>query len=74
MANFYAWARVLRIVDGPDAVHRRTIARELRRTRRSRLRTSSAGFTRARVALGPARHAPSRLAPYARGPQTPSRL
>jgi acyl-CoA dehydrogenase len=29
---FYAWARVLRIVDGPDAVHRRTIARhELRR-------------------------------------------
>jgi len=28
---FYAWARALRIVDGPDAVHRRTIARhELR--------------------------------------------
>jgi len=33
LAGFYAWARVLRIVDGPDAVHRRTIARqELRRT------------------------------------------
>ncbi|GAB46972.1 acyl-CoA dehydrogenase family protein [Mobilicoccus pelagius] len=33
LAYFYAWARVLRIVDGPDAVHRRTIARrELRRT------------------------------------------
>ena len=34
LAYFYAWARVLRIVDGPDAVHRRTIAREeLRRER-----------------------------------------
>ena len=33
LAYFYAWARVLRIVDGPDAVHRRTIARmEMRRT------------------------------------------
>jgi acyl-CoA dehydrogenase len=32
LAYFYAWARVLRIVDGPDAVHRRTIARaELKR-------------------------------------------
>ncbi|MFJ9388945.1 acyl-CoA dehydrogenase family protein [Nocardioides sp. NPDC101246] len=28
LAYFYAWARILRIVDGPDAVHRRTIARE----------------------------------------------
>jgi acyl-CoA dehydrogenase len=34
LAYFYAWARVLRIVDGPDAVHRRSIARqELRRER-----------------------------------------
>ncbi|PUA82794.1 acyl-CoA dehydrogenase family protein [Nocardioides currus] len=34
LAYFYAWARVLRIVDGPDAVHRRGIARhELRRSR-----------------------------------------
>ncbi|MFI5909334.1 acyl-CoA dehydrogenase family protein [Dactylosporangium sp. NPDC051541] len=34
LAYFYAWSRVLRIVDGPDAVHRRTIARaELRRER-----------------------------------------
>jgi len=34
LAYFYAWARVLRIVDGPDAVHRRAIARqELRRER-----------------------------------------
>ncbi|WP_344112124.1 acyl-CoA dehydrogenase family protein, partial [Nocardioides humi] len=34
LAYFYAWARVLRIVDGPDAVHRRTIARaELRADR-----------------------------------------
>jgi acyl-CoA dehydrogenase len=33
LAYFYAWARVLRIVDGPDAVHRRTVARmEMRRT------------------------------------------
>jgi acyl-CoA dehydrogenase len=28
LAYFYAWARVLRIVDGPDAVHRRSIARQ----------------------------------------------
>jgi acyl-CoA dehydrogenase len=32
LAYFYAWARSLRIVDGPDAVHRRTVARrELKR-------------------------------------------
>ncbi|WP_269305826.1 acyl-CoA dehydrogenase family protein [Aeromicrobium sp. HA] len=35
LAYFYAWARVLRIVDGPDAVHRRTIARvEMKKTPR----------------------------------------
>lgn len=28
LAYFYAWARALRIVDGPDAVHRRTVAQE----------------------------------------------
>jgi acyl-CoA dehydrogenase len=34
LAYFHAWARSLRIVDGPDAVHRRSIAREeLRRER-----------------------------------------
>lgn len=34
LAYFYAWARVLRIVDGPDAVHRRTLAvQELKRSR-----------------------------------------
>jgi acyl-CoA dehydrogenase len=34
LAGFYAWARALRIVDGPDAEHRRTIARrELRADR-----------------------------------------
>jgi acyl-CoA dehydrogenase len=26
LAAFYAWTRVLRIVDGPDAVHRRSVA------------------------------------------------
>src|SRR6478672_2531312 len=38
LAYFYAWARVLRIVDGPDAVHRRSIARQelKRQTARSR--------------------------------------
>jgi acyl-CoA dehydrogenase len=34
LAYFYAWSRALRIVDGPDAVHRRSIARdELKRQR-----------------------------------------
>jgi acyl-CoA dehydrogenase len=34
LAYFYTWARSLRIVDGPDAVHRRSIAREeLKRSR-----------------------------------------
>ncbi|MDA8372884.1 MAG: acyl-CoA dehydrogenase family protein [Actinomycetota bacterium] len=34
LAYLYAWARALRIVDGPDAVHRQSIARvELRRKR-----------------------------------------
>jgi len=34
LSYFYAWARALRIVDGPDAVHRRSIARdELKRER-----------------------------------------
>ncbi|MFD7446645.1 acyl-CoA dehydrogenase family protein [Streptomyces sp. NPDC059909] len=28
LAYFYAWARALRIVDGPDAVHRQTISRQ----------------------------------------------
>jgi acyl-CoA dehydrogenase len=28
LAYFYVWARALRIVDGPDAVHRRSVARE----------------------------------------------
>ena len=30
LAYFYAWARSLRIADGPDAVHRRSIARDER--------------------------------------------
>jgi len=34
LAYFYSWARALRIADGPDAVHRRSIARqELKRDR-----------------------------------------
>ena len=28
LAYFYAWARLPRIVDGPDAVHRRSVARQ----------------------------------------------
>ncbi len=28
LAYFYSWARALRIADGPDAVHRRSLARE----------------------------------------------
>jgi acyl-CoA dehydrogenase len=31
LAYFYAWARSLRIVDGPDAVHRRLIAQQMLR-------------------------------------------
>ena len=43
LAYFYAWARVLRIVDGPDAVHRRTVAREeLKRDNSARLPNLSA--------------------------------
>lgn len=34
LAYFYNWARVLRIIDGPDAVHRRTIAKNEYRRRR----------------------------------------
>jgi alkylation response protein AidB-like acyl-CoA dehydrogenase len=34
LAYSYAWARVLRIVDGPDAVHRRSIARHEQRRER----------------------------------------
>jgi acyl-CoA dehydrogenase len=37
LAYFYAWARVLRIVDGPDAVHRRTVAREELKRQHSRI-------------------------------------
>jgi acyl-CoA dehydrogenase len=34
LASMYAWARILRIADGPDEVHKRSVARqELRRTR-----------------------------------------
>jgi acyl-CoA dehydrogenase len=36
LSYFYAWARVLRIVDGPDAVHRRTVARRELRSSGSR--------------------------------------
>lgn len=28
LSAFYTWARVLRIADGPDEVHRRAIARK----------------------------------------------
>jgi acyl-CoA dehydrogenase len=28
LANFYVWARALRLADGPDEVHLRTVARQ----------------------------------------------
>lgn len=35
---FFAWARVLRVADGPDEVHRRSLAKmEIRSTNLSRL-------------------------------------
>lgn len=37
LAYFYAWARALRIVDGPDAVHRRTVARRELKASRPRM-------------------------------------
>lgn len=38
LSGFYAHARTLRLADGPDEVHRRTVARkEYRKTRTSRL-------------------------------------
>jgi acyl-CoA dehydrogenase len=40
LAYFYAWARALRIVDGPDVVHRRTIARTEIKSSRDPMTTS----------------------------------
>ena len=45
LAYFWSWGRALHIMDGPDEVHRRTIARTDLARARDRAGSSSAWFT-----------------------------